>query len=216
TWTVKLLDAIAAGKFRRTDLGVAQARQIRSLNNAALTQKLTEVWGAIQDMDESAKQAALQSWRRKLSPDALKRANLVEGQKLYVLSCGACHKLYGTGGTVGPDLTGAGRQNLDYLLENILFPSAVVAAEFRQTTLTLKDGRSLSGVVRSRSNQAVVLEMIGETATIGRLDIEDETTSALSLMPEGQLDAMTDAQAIDLIGYLMSSAPPAVNKDSRL
>ena len=141
-----------------------------------------------------------------------KRVNLVEGQKLYALSCGACHKLYGTGGTIGPDLTGAGRQNLDYLLENILFPSAVVAAEFRQTTLMLKDGRSLSGVVRSRNNQAVVLEMIGETTTIGRPEIEEETTSALSLMPEGQLDAMTDAQAIDLIGYLMSSAPPAVNK----
>jgi putative membrane-bound dehydrogenase-like protein len=210
-WTMKLLDAIAAGRFRRTDLGVAQARQIRGLHNAALTQKLTEVWGAIQDTDEAAKQAALQSWRRKLSPDALKRVNLAEGQKLYALSCGACHKLYGTGGTIGPDLTGAGRQNLDYLLENILFPSAVVAAEFRQTTLMLKDGRSLSGVIRSRNNQAVVLEMIGETATVSRLDIEDETTSALSLMPEGQLDAMTDAQAIDLIGYLMSSAPPAVN-----
>jgi putative membrane-bound dehydrogenase-like protein len=210
-WTMKLLDAIAAGKFKRTDLGVAQARQIRGLKNDALTRKLTEVWGAIQDTDEATKQAALQGWRRKLNPAALSRASLTEGQKLYALSCGACHKLYGVGGTIGPDLTGAGRQNLDYLLENILFPSAIVAAEFRQTTLMLKDGRSLSGVVRSRNNQALVLEMIGETATIGRTDIEDETTSALSLMPEGQLDAMTDAQAIDLIGYLMSSAPPAAN-----
>ncbi len=211
-WTMKLLDAIGAGKIRRTELGVPQARQIRSLNNEALTRKLTETWGAIQDTDEATKQAALQSWRGKLNADALKRANLVEGQKLYATACGACHKLYGTGGTIGPDLTGSGRQNLDYLLENILFPSALVAAEFRQTTLSLKDGRSLSGVTRSRNNQAVVIEMIGETATIGRPDIEDETTSALSLMPEGQLDALTETQAIDLLGFLMSTAPPQTSR----
>ena len=86
-------------------------------------------------------------------------------------------------------------------------------AEFRQTTLTLKDGRSLSGIVRSRSAQAVVLEMIGESATVSRSDIEEEVTSALSLMPEGQMEAMTDAQAVDLIGFLMSSSPPRSHQD---
>ena len=207
---MKLLDAIGAGKFRRTDLGVAQARQIRGLNNETLTRRLTEVWGAMQDTDEATRQQALRRWQQKLTPEALQRADPVDGQKLYALSCGACHKLYGAGGTIGPDLTGAGRQNLEYLLENILFPSALVPAEFRQTTLTLKDGRSLSGIVRSRNNQAVVLEMIGESTTISRPDIDEETTSQLSLMPEGQLDAMTEAQAVDLIGFLMSTAPPQI------
>jgi len=208
-WTMKLLDAIAAGKLKRTELGVAQARQIRNLHNEALTKRLTETWGVIQDTDDAAKQTAVQSWRQKLNPEALKRANLSEGQKLYMQSCGACHKLYGAGGTIGPDLTGSGRQNLDYLLENILFPSAIVAAEFRQTTLTLKDGRSLSGVIRSRNNQAVVIQMIGETATVSLPDIEQQETSSLSLMPEGLLDALTEAQALDLVSYLMSTAPPA-------
>ena len=212
-WTMKMLDAIAARKFRRTDLGVAQARQVRGLKNDALTRRLTEVWGAIQDTDEATRQGALRRWTQKLTPEALKLANPFEGQKLYATACGACHKLYGVGGTIGQDLTGSGRQNLDYLLENILFPSALVPAEFRQTTLTLKDGRSLSGIVRSRSAQAVVLEMIGESATVSRSDIEEEVTSALSLMPEGQMEAMTDAQAVDLIGFLMSSSPPRSHQD---
>ena len=210
TWTAKLLDAMAAGKFRRADLGVAQVRQIRGYNNTALTQRLTEVWGAIQDTDEATRQQALRRWQQKLTPEALQRANLVAGQKLYATSCGACHKLYGTGGTIGADLTGSGRQNLEYLLENILFPSAIVPAEFRQTTLSLKDGRVLSGVIRSRNAQTLILAMVGETPTISRADIEREETSALSLMPEGLLDALTEAQAIDLFGYLTSSAPPAL------
>jgi putative heme-binding domain-containing protein len=189
---------------------VAQVRQIRAYNNPALTQRLTEVWGAIQDTDEATRQQALRRWRQKLTPEALQRANLMEGQKLYAVSCGACHKLYGTGGTLGPDLTGSGRQNLEYLLENILFPSAIVPAEFRQTTLSLKDGRVLSGVIRSRNTQTLILAMVGETPIVSRADIEREETSALSLMPEGLLDTLTEAQAIDLIGYLRSSAPPAL------
>ena len=208
-WTMKLLDAIAAGQVRRTELGVAQARQIRALHNDALTQRLTDTWGAIQDTDDAAKQAAIQGWRQKLGPEAVKRADPAEGRKLYMQSCGACHTLYGAGGTIGPDLTGSGRQNLDYLLENILFPSAIVAPEFRQTTLTLKDGRSLSGVIRSRNNQAVVIQMIGETATVSLPDIGQQETSPLSLMPEGLLDTLTERQALDLVSYLMSSSPPA-------
>lgn len=207
-WTAKLLDAIGAGKFRRTDLGVVQARQIRGFNSETLTRRLAETWGTLQDTDDATRQQALRRWQQKLTPDALQRANPIDGQKLYATTCGTCHKLYGTGGSIGPDLTGAGRQNLDYLLENILFPSAVVPAGFQQTTLALKDGRSLSGILRSRNAQAVMLEMIGESITVSRTEIQEEISSSLSFMPEGQLDAMTDPQAIDLIGYLMSSAPP--------
>jgi len=208
-WAAKLLDAIAANKIRRTELGVAQARQIKGFDNPTLSQRLTEVWGALQDPDQTTRQKALASWRAKLTPAAVQNAKALEGQKLYAQSCGACHKLYGTGGNLGPELTGSGRQNLDYLLENILFPSAVVAADFRQTTVNLKDGRSLSGIVRSRSASSLVLQMIGETTTLNRSDIEDEETAALSLMPEGLLDTLSESQVLDLFAYLMSTAPPA-------
>lgn len=208
-WISQLLEAMAGGGFRRTDLSVAHVRQIRGLHNEALTRRLTEVWGGLQETNEATRQAALHQWRQKLTPEALRGADRVEGQKTYAAACGACHKLYGIGGSIGPDLTGAGRQNLEYLLDNILFPSAVVPAEFRQTTLTLKDGRTLSGVVRTRTPQVLKLEMIGESATVNRADIAEETASEMSLMPEGQLDALTDTQAINLIGYLMSTSPPA-------
>ncbi len=207
-WTEKLLDAIADGKVKGSDLGVSQARQIRAANSELLTRRLTEVWGTIQDPDEITRQKALDRWRQRLTPESLKRANLREGQKLFAASCGACHKLYGTGGSIGVDLTGAGRHNLEYLLENILFPSAVVPAEFRQTTLTLKDGRAFNGIIRSRNAQSVALAMIGEVATVSRADIAQESTSILSMMPEGLLDPLSEIQALDLFCFLMSTAPP--------
>jgi putative membrane-bound dehydrogenase-like protein len=208
-WVAKLLEAMAAGRFRSTDLGVAQARQIRRLNNPDLTRRLTEAWGTLQDTDEAAKQAALRRWQQQLTPEALEQADLNAGRKVFVNACGACHKLYGEGGTLGPDLTGSGRHDREFLLDNILFPSAIVPAEFRQTTLSLKDGRSLSGIVRSRSAQAIVLQMVGEVSTVSRADIGQESTSPLSLMPEGLLDPLSAPQVADLFAYLMSTVPPA-------
>ncbi len=60
----------------------------------------------------------------------------------------------------------------------------------------------------SRTSRASVFTMVGETMTLRRKDIEREETSALSLMPEGLLDALTESQSIELIAYLMSTAPP--------
>ena len=65
--------------------------------------------------------------------------------------CGTCHRLYGNGGEIGPDLTGSGRDNLDYLLENIVDPSATVSADFRMVVVAMRDGRVLNGLVKAQS-----------------------------------------------------------------
>jgi putative heme-binding domain-containing protein len=74
--------------------------------------------------------------------------------------------------------------------------------------VTLKDGRTLSGIIRSRTAQAVVVAMPGETATVSREDILREEISDKSLMPEGLLDALNDQQVADLTAYLTSKTPP--------
>jgi putative membrane-bound dehydrogenase-like protein len=207
-WAAQLLDAIAAGRVSRQELSVAQARRLRDYKDDALTRRLGEVWGVLQDPDEATKRQALDRWRAKLTPDAVQAADAAEGRKLFTASCGLCHKLYGAGADVGPDLTGSGRRNLDYLLENILFPSAVVAADYRQTTLELKDGRTLSGIIRNRTPRTLTLVAAGDATLVTRDEITKEETSPLSLMPEGLIDNLTQAQVANLFAYLMSGAPP--------
>ena len=51
------------------------------------------------------------------------------------------------GRNLGPDLTGSGRSNIDYLLENIVDPNSAVSADYRMNILSLKDGRVLSGMI---------------------------------------------------------------------
>ena len=205
--SAKLLEAIARGTVNRGDLGVLQARQIKAFNDSTLTAQLRQVWGEIQELDDPARHRALASWKERLTPQALATADIRLGQASFQVACAPCHRLYGAGGTLGPDLTGTGRDNLDYLLENLLFPSAVIPADYRQTTLTMKDGRVLTGIVRSRATRTITLEQVGQTSLLENGDIQREETSNQSMMPEGLLDALDEPHARGLIRFLMTKEP---------
>lgn len=197
-----LLDAVAGGRIPRADLSAFHARQIRGLNDPALTRRLAEVWGELRETPGQNLQA-IARWKAELTPATLARADLGQGRLAFNLACAPCHSLYGEGGRVGPDLTGAGRDNLDYLLENIADPSAVVSADFRMSVLKLKDGRTFNGLMAAKTDRTVTIKTMTETLTLERSEIEEMEASNLSLMPEGLLDSLKPGQARDLIGYLM-------------
>jgi putative heme-binding domain-containing protein len=111
--------------------------------------------------------------------------------------------LYGHGDATGLDLTGSGRNNLDFLLENVVDPSAVVNADFRMRIVVLNDGRILNGVVVAKTDRTITLKSQTTTVTIDRQDIDDMTDSKVSLMPEGLLESLPESQVCDLIAYLM-------------
>jgi putative membrane-bound dehydrogenase-like protein len=212
-----LLDAVAEGKIPRADISAFHARQIQSLNDAALNKKLAEIWGELRD-PSSDKQQLIAKWKTQLTPPALAKADKSQGRLVFNTVCAACHTLYGEGRKVGPDLTGSGRDNLDYLLENIMDPSAVVTADFRMSIVELKDGRVLNGLIAAKTERTLTITAMTETLTVERSEIANIRDSALSLMPEGLLEALPPKQARDLITYLMYKSqvpmPPASESSS--
>ena len=197
-----LLTEVAAGRIPRADVTAFHARQIRSFNNPALTQRLAEVWGELRD-SPAEKQKFMTELKAKLTPATLSGADKSAGRAVFNLACASCHTLYGYGGKVGPDLTGAGRDNLDYLLDNIVDPSAVVTADFRMSVLDLKDGRTINGLVTTKTDRTLTLRTMTETVTLERSEIEKIQESTLSLMPEGLLEGLNEKQVRDLMAYLM-------------
>ena len=197
-----LLTAIGGGKIPKADLTPFHARQIAGLNDAALTARLTEVWGAVRSSSAETR-SSIDRLRGELTPDRITSADLVAGRKLFTQACAGCHVMYGEGGKVGPDLTGSGRASIDYLLENIVDPSAVVPAEFRMSIVALKDDRILNGVIREKTDRTITLQNQTELATFERREIESIEESTASMMPEGLLESLTADQRRDLIGYLM-------------
>ena len=199
------LEQMAAGKIARTDLSPFHARQLRSLNDAALTKRLNEVWGELRDSPAEQKDF-IARLKTQLTPSALAAANKSNGRVVFNTACSACHTLYGHGGQVGPDLTGSGRANLDYLLDNIVDPSAVVSADFRMSIVDLKDGRTLNGIIMGKTERTLTLKTMTDTVSLERSQIEAIRPSSLSLMPEGLLESLSEAQARDLIAYLMHNS----------
>jgi len=197
-----MLSEMAAGKIPRADLSAFHARQIRSFNDEALTKQLTEAWGELRESAADKKQL-IEKVKAQLTLATLAKANLSQGRVLFTAVCGACHVMYGQGGKIGPDLTGSGRANLDYLLENIADPSGVVSADFRMSLLTLKDGRSVSGIIAESNDRTLTLRTVTEALTLERSEIVKQETSPMSMMPEGLLLALQPDMVRDLIAYLM-------------
>ena len=121
---------------------------------------------------------------------ALGQADRGRGRVVFDRVCGTCHRLYGDGGEIGPDLTGSGRDNLDYLLENIVDPSATVSADFRMVVVAMHDGRVLNGMVKAQSPRTLTLQTQTEAIVLDRSEIEALRPSASSLMPDGLLDTL--------------------------
>ncbi len=201
-WAAAMLESMGKGQIARSEVSAFHARQIRAFENKDLTNKLTEVWGELRESPADKKQL-IEKVKKQLDAATLAKANLSQGRVLFTAVCGACHVMYGQGGKIGPDLTGSGRANIDYLLENIADPSGVVTADFRMSLLTLKDGRVLSGVIAESNARTLTLRTLTESLTLDRSDITKTETSPMSMMPEGLLLTFQPDQIRDLIAYLM-------------
>jgi putative heme-binding domain-containing protein len=144
----------------------------------------------------------IETLRRALTPESLAQADLGRGQQLFRQHCATCHKFFGEGGNIGPDITGAQRTNIQYMLENIVDPSASVAKEFRMQMIQTEDGRVLTGLVESENAQTVTIVNANERIVLPANEVAQRKTSEVSVMPNGLLDQMDERAIRDLFGYL--------------
>lgn len=201
-WADELINAIDSGRVRARDLTASQVRQLLAFNDAGIRQVLENRWGVVQETPE-ARLAAIEHLKKLLTPETLAEGHLEKGAELFRKSCASCHKLYGEGKTIGPDLTGANRSNLEYLLMNIVDPSAVVPKQFTTSVIALKDGRVINGVVVVSTEQTQTIQTDRDQISISRSDIEESRDTGKSLMPDGMLDKLTEQEIRDLFAFMM-------------
>jgi putative membrane-bound dehydrogenase-like protein len=204
SYALALIDAVAVTKtIPREDVNSYTIRQLHSLKSPEVAAKLAKVWGEVRPA--SADKAKLMAkYKAELKPDVLKKANLANGRVLYTKACASCHRLFGEGGDIGPDLTGAQRTNLDYILENVLDPSAIVPREYQITVVTTTTGRVLSGIIKKESDAAITVQLQNEVVTLPKNEIESRTVTKQSMMPDGIFEPMRLEEVRDLVAYLAS------------
>ncbi len=198
---LSLLAAVEAKRVPRGDVSAFAARQMFALNDAAVRDRLKQVWGEVRTT--AGRPELVAKYRAMLTANFLRTADAANGRAVYAKTCQACHKLNGVGADIGPNLSGVNRANLDYWLTNLTDPSAEVARDYRMSVVRTADGRVVTGIVVERTAARVVVQTATERVTLAADDVDGVTDSPLSLMPEGQLDSLRREDVRDLIAYLM-------------
>ncbi len=118
--------------------------------------------------------------------------------------CATCHKVKEKGGKVGPDLTTiAGAQPLEYIVESILKPSAVIVTGFEATLLITKDGRYITGIVKEEDSNAIKLaDTQGQIQEVRKGGLQERSPQKTSIMPGNYSEILTVKEFSDLLAFL--------------
>jgi putative heme-binding domain-containing protein len=196
-----LLEALQANQIQPSAVPVQVARSLKNL----LGKKFTNVYGALPVVG-AEREHLIKKYKKLCKPSAVAAADASRGRAVFQKTCAACHVLYGEGGNVGPELTGANRGNLDYILLNSVYPSLDVPYAYRTVSVLTVDGRVVNGVLAEEDDTKIVLRTPEQPrVVIAKDDIDFRKISRQSMMPDGQLDAMKPQEVIDLVKYLKTT-----------
>ena len=195
-----LIASIDAKKFERSAITAPFARQLQGLHDADIDAWLAKNWGAVRTTSADT-QKQIATFKKFLTTDSILRANASHGRALFAQSCAICHNMFGEGAKIGPELPGS-FEDVDYLLQNIIDPNAIIGKDYQQTFVETKDGRMVSGVLASDDADIVTLKTLAGPAKVSRADIKSIEVSPNSLMPAGLLNALDEDSVRDLFLYL--------------
>jgi putative membrane-bound dehydrogenase-like protein len=124
-------------------------------------------------------------------------------------SCVLCHRIGDKGADFGPGLGDIGAKlPKEQIYENIINPSAGLSMGFETTVLTLKDGTTAQGIVRSDTRQEVVLALPGgATNRFEKGQIAKREKLTTSMMPTGLNQLLSQDDLVNLVEYLASLKP---------
>ncbi|HEY7330721.1 MAG TPA: PVC-type heme-binding CxxCH protein [Gemmataceae bacterium] len=209
-WASAFLRGVNRGTFPANEIAVEELRPLSLFKDKELDELVRKHWGNVQPGTSEEKLAEV----RRLTNDLrAAEGNAQAGRELYGKFCASCHRLFGEGEMIGPDLTHANRKDRDYLLVSIVDPSALVRKEYVSYVVQTTDGRVVTGLLADQTPGNITLISANkERTTIAREKIESIQESPVSLMPENLLQELKPQQLRDLFRYLQSEPPPRRSK----
>jgi putative heme-binding domain-containing protein len=204
-WHAALLTAIEKGTVARGDLSAEQAQQLVAVApDDAAAERARKLLAAGARPADADKQKLID----RLMPLAERRGDVAAGKVVYEKNCVACHMFAGTGGRVGPDLSGIGKNPRHEILLNIIDPNRSVEGNFKLWIVQTRDGQTISGRLDTESQTTVeMLDAAGKQHVVQRKDIRRMQSQATSIMPEG-FEQLPEKELADLLEYLAQPVEP--------
>ena len=236
SWSKRLLTQVGEKKIAATAINLNQARRIQALKDKDLSELLNRHWGQVRDTRNPDREKVVAEMKSLIRNEKTP-GDPFAGEKVFKRVCAACHKIYGEGPDIGPDITLNGRNDFTQLLSNVFDPSLVIGAGYRVCTVVTTSGRVQSGLLVEDSPQRVVLKpaavgrpgddatklidgavqvSVGKLEIIPRDEIDEFKLNELSLMPEGLEKQLTPQEIIDLFAFITLDKHPKDPSAKRL
>jgi putative membrane-bound dehydrogenase-like protein len=199
-WANAFLRLIDAGTVPPAEVPVEQVRLLALLEDATINNAVRKHWGSVKSGTPEEKLAEIRRFSNDLRAGV---GDATRGRVLFTKHCGACHKLHGEGGAIGPDLTNTSRADTVWLLTSIVDPGAVVRAQYVQYAVRTIDDVLHIGIIGEQDEASITLiDGKGERTRLPRDRIDSLREFSTSLMPEKLLDALTPQERRDLIQFV--------------
>tara|TARA_Y100001972_G_scaffold126747_1_gene181396 strand:+ start:6263 stop:9355 length:3093 start_codon:yes stop_codon:yes gene_type:complete len=200
-WANELMDKIfVTREIRKEEVPADILKQIKMLNNLKLIKLVDTHWPEVKITSADEMKREMERVRRALS---LKKGDPKAGKLIYQQSCGSCHRLFGEGGNIGPELTGYDRDDLEYLTLNIVNPNADIREGYVNYLIEKTDGQIIMGTIMDQSGGNVTIQpIVGTELTLSSSEIKKMEAQKTSIMPERLLEPLSDQEIRDLFAYM--------------
>jgi putative membrane-bound dehydrogenase-like protein len=203
--TSRLVDRIADGTVRRSELGARAQQLLTDSTDASIRQRLEDIWDVKSSRGDVVEAQLTFTATQKIT-------NATNGKALFAKHCSVCHQLQGVGKDVAPNLAALTDRSLRGLVTAILDPNRAVEDKYLDYLVTTVEGQTHRGMLGLETDTHVVL--VGadaKTIEVSRRDVDELVSSGKSLMPEGFERQMNPSEIGDLVAYLQATraAPKA-------
>lgn len=191
-----LVDLLEQKKVRPAEIDRASISRLQKLADIELRKRAAEL---LKPSSPAERLKALADFQASLK---LKGDPKV-GVKLFSKTCAACHKIGDIGVNVAPDISDSRTKTAAQILGDVILPNKAIDANYVSYLVETADGKTHAGIIAEETSAAIVLKMQGaKTLTIPREEIEQLSSTGVSLMPEGLEREMSHQQMADLISYI--------------
>jgi len=205
-WSKALLGAIEAKQIPSSALNINQLRRLQKNKDPEIAGRVKTIWGTIREGRNPDRERLVARMKNLIRTTA---GDPVAGHAVFNKLCAQCHKIYGEGNDVGPDVTSNGRNDFDQLLSNVFDPSLVIGPGYQATSIATTEGRVLTGLLAEAGPERAILgSQGGKVEWIPAGQIDEWKTSSLSLMPEEIEKQFTAQEIADLFAFLCLDKPP--------